>query len=126
MPTTIERPTITEMPPLGIPLEAPDDFVSEDSDTVFERDPLYAVLLHNDDINTMEWVIKVLQKVLNFDKPKAILHTLEAHFKGRSIVWSGPLEIAEHRAEQIVSYGPDPTSKKAGAKPLRVTIERVD
>jgi ATP-dependent Clp protease adaptor protein ClpS len=48
---------------------------------------------------------------------------LEAHEKGRSVVWVGPLEVAELKADQIKSCGPDPTRKDAGAHTLGVTVE---
>jgi ATP-dependent Clp protease adaptor protein ClpS len=38
-------------------------------------------------------------------------------------VWAGPLEIAELRAEQIQSCGPDPTRVAHGAGPLSVSVE---
>jgi len=68
-------------------------------------------------------VICVLQKVFNYDLPKAFALTREAHESGRSIVWSGSLEVAELKADQIHSCGPDPVMKTAGAGPLRVSIE---
>jgi ATP-dependent Clp protease adaptor protein ClpS len=86
--------------------------------------PPYAVVLHNDDLNTFEFVICVLQKVFNYDLPKAFSLTREAHETGRSVVWSGSLEVAELKADQIRSCGPDPTMKQAGAGPLSVSIEQ--
>jgi ATP-dependent Clp protease adaptor protein ClpS len=48
---------------------------------------------------------------------------LEAHEKGRSVVWVGPLEVAELKADQVRSCGPDPTMKARGAQPLGVSVE---
>jgi ATP-dependent Clp protease adaptor protein ClpS len=62
-------------------------------------------------------------KIFDYGGPKAFLLTLRAHLSGRSIVWSGPKEVAEFRADQIRSAGPDPSKKKDGAGPLSTSIE---
>jgi ATP-dependent Clp protease adaptor protein ClpS len=85
--------------------------------------PPYAVILHNDDINTFEFVVGVLIKIFKFDINKAIQLTMEAHHTGRSIVWSGSLEVAELKADQIRSCGADPIMKEKGAQPLGVSVE---
>lgn len=88
-----------------------------------KRQPPYAVVLHNDDLNTFEFVIGVLRKVFHYDEAQAKQLTMAAHRQGRSIVWSGQLEIAELKADQIRSCGPDPETKARGALVLRVTVE---
>ncbi len=85
--------------------------------------PPYAVILHNDDVNGFDHVIGVLRKVFHYGRIKAARLTLEAHVKGRSIVWSGQLEHAELKADQIRSCGPDPMMKARGAVALKVTVE---
>lgn len=101
----------------------PEVLPDEETDTRTERQPPYAVILHNDDVNTFEFVVDVLRKVFNFPLEKAFLHTLEAHEKGRSIVWVGAREVAELKADQIHSCGADPAMKAKGAQPLGVTVE---
>src|ERR1043165_1471804 len=88
-----------------------------------KRQPPYAVVLHNDDLNGIDFVVSVLRKVFNYDRPKAFQLTMSAHTSGRSIVWSGVLEVAELKADQIRSCGPDPVAKAKGALALRVTVE---
>jgi ATP-dependent Clp protease adaptor protein ClpS len=85
----------------------------------------YAVILHNDDLNTVEFVVGVLRKVFHYEHRKAFKLMLEAHRTGRSIVWTGMLEVAELKADQIRSCGADPLMSARGALPLRVTIERL-
>lgn len=91
--------------------------------TKVKRQPPYAVVLHNDDLNGFDHVIDVLRKVFNYDYPKAFQLTLEAHNTGRSIVWTGSLEVAELKADQVRSCGPDPNAKSQGAPPLGVSVE---
>ena len=88
-----------------------------------KRQPRYAVILHNDDVNTAEFVVGVLQKVFHYDQPKAFQLMLRAHVSGRSAVWTGVLEVAELKADQIRSCGGDPLRAADGAHPLRVTVE---
>lgn len=91
------------------------------TDTEIQQQPPYAVILHNDDINTMGFVISVLQKVFGYPINQCVMLMFEAHAQGRAIVWTGLLEVAELKADQIISCGPDPTMKNA--LPLRVTVE---
>jgi ATP-dependent Clp protease adaptor protein ClpS len=86
-----------------------------------DRQPPYAVLLHNDDKNGMDWVVEVLRKVFSYPVERCAQLMMEAHEKDHAVVWTGMLEVAELKADQIVSCGPDPAAK--GAEPLRVTLE---
>jgi ATP-dependent Clp protease adaptor protein ClpS len=88
--------------------------------------PRYAILLHNDDHNSMDFVVQVLNRVFNYPIDKCIEHMVEAHHKGKSVVWVGTLEVAELKADQMIAYGPDPNSTSSKCEPLRVTIEPVD
>lgn len=49
----------------------------------------------NDPVNLMSYVVMVFKKVLGFDELRARRHMLEVHEKGRSVVWSGVREQAE-------------------------------
>jgi ATP-dependent Clp protease adaptor protein ClpS len=91
--------------------------------TKTRRQPPYAVVLHNDDVNGFEFVVGVLQKVFRYGALKAFWLTLKAHLTGRSVVWSGSLEVAELKAEQVRGCGPDPNMAHRGAQPLGVSVE---
>src|SRR5688572_20474238 len=105
------------------PAALPETLPVEETDTRTRRQPPFAVLLHNDDVNTMEFVVAVLRKVFGYTIEKCVELMLEAHTKGRVVVWTGPLELAELKADQIISCGADPDRREAGAQPLRVTVE---
>ena len=101
----------------------PDVLPETDTETQTRRQPPYAVILHNDDINTMEFVVGVLRKVFGYTVEKCVELMIEAHEKGRSVVWVGPLEVAELKADQIHSCGADPVQAARGAQPLGVSVE---
>lgn len=101
----------------------PDVMPETDTDTKTRRQPPYAVILHNDDLNGMEFVVEVLRKVFGYTIEKCVELMIEAHEKGRAAVWIGPLEVAELKADQIHSCGPDPHQKARGAQPLGVSVE---
>jgi ATP-dependent Clp protease adaptor protein ClpS len=104
-----------------LPEVVPDSDTESQSKT--RRQPPYAVILHNDDINTMDFVVDVLRKVFGYSEKKCIDLMAEAHQKGRAAVWIGALEVAELKADQIRSCGPDPNQKARGAQPLGVSVE---
>jgi ATP-dependent Clp protease adaptor protein ClpS len=101
----------------------PDVLPDTENETRTRRQPPYAVILHNDDINTMDFVISVLRKIFGYSVEKCVELTLEAHEKGRAAVWIGALEVAELKADQIRSCGPDPAQKAKGASTLGVSVE---
>jgi ATP-dependent Clp protease adaptor protein ClpS len=94
----------------------------QDTEAQTRRQPPYAVILHNDDTNTMEYVVAVLRKVFGYTVEKCVKLMLEAHEQGRAAVWVGALEVAELKADQIRSCGPDPFVKK-DPHPLGVSVE---
>lgn len=55
----------------------------------------WRVVVLNDPVNLMSYVVMVFKKVFGFDEIRARRHMLEVHEKGRSVVWSGVREQAE-------------------------------
>lgn len=66
--------------------------------------PPYHVIILNDDLHTIEFVIHVLREVFKFTVEQAVVYTMEAHIKGRAVVWTGSKEVAELKAEQIGTF----------------------
>jgi ATP-dependent Clp protease adaptor protein ClpS len=66
--------------------------------------PPYNVILQNDDHHSQEFVVEVLSKVLRCPKERAFQLMIEAHTSGRSVIWSGPKEVAELKAEQVCTF----------------------
>ena len=55
----------------------------------------WKVVVLNDPVNLMSYVVLVFRKVFGFDESTARKHMLEVHEQGRSIVWVGLREKAE-------------------------------
>ena len=62
------------------------------------------VIVYNDPINLMSYVTMVLQRVFGYPHAKAKRMMLEVHNQGRSLVWSGEREQAEHYVHQLHGY----------------------
>jgi len=65
--------------------------------------PHYKVLLHNDDANTMEYVVIALMRVFGFERKQCERIMLEAHNSGVSRCTIESLEQAEHHRDQLIS-----------------------
>ncbi len=78
--------------------------VSPATETDTALDPRWRVTVHNDPVNMMQYVVLVFKKVLAMNNEDAIRHMMEVHTLGRSIVWTGSLEPAEHRVHELQSW----------------------
>jgi ATP-dependent Clp protease adaptor protein ClpS len=68
--------------------------------------PRYRVLLHNDPVNTMEYVISTLRQVVpQLSEQDAVAVMLEAHNTGVGLVIVCDLEPAEFYSESLKSKG---------------------
>ena len=81
--------------------------------------PKFAVMLHNDDYTTMEFVVEVLTK--DFSKPSelAMALMLKVHEEGRAVAGIFSFDIAETKVSIVTEK-----SRKAGF-PLKLTLEEV-
>lgn len=75
------------------PMVAPAEI--EQTETVLAPQGPWRVVVLNDPVNTMSYVVLVFRKVFGFPEPVARKHMLEVHELGRSVVWSGLREQAE-------------------------------
>ena len=62
-----------------------------------ELEPLYRVIIHNDDVTPMDFVIRALTNFFYLSNPKAAEIMLTAHFSGMAYVQSLPTSEAEKR-----------------------------
>ena len=84
----------------------------EKVENAFEKN--WSVIVWNDPINLMTYVVFVFMKVLAFPKEKATKHMLEVHHNGKSCVATETREKAELYFQQLQGFG------------LTVTIEQTD
>lgn len=76
------------------------------TETVRKLAPNYRVLLHNDDFNSMQYVVQTLmQTVAGMTQPQAVNIMMEAHTNGTGLVIVCALEPAEFYSETLKSHG---------------------
>jgi ATP-dependent Clp protease adaptor protein ClpS len=69
-----------------------------------EANTPWRVVVLNDPVNLMEYVVMVFRRVFGFSSEKARQHMLEVHHAGRSVVWSGEREQAELYVYQLQQW----------------------
>ena len=68
--------------------------------------PRYRVLLHNDDFNSMEYVVEtLLMTVSSLTQPQAVSIMMETHNSGIGLVIVCALEHAEFYCETLKNHG---------------------
>ncbi len=85
-----------------------------DSDIDLDVDRAWNVIVWDDPVNLMDYVVYVFQKLFGYSEAKATKLMLEVHNEGRSVVVSGPREKAEIDCHRLHHYG------------LWATIEKVE
>lgn len=73
----------------------PEIEIAEEKET--ELEPLYRVIVHNDDVTPMDFVIYALTSIFFLSQPDAIDVMLTAHFKGAAYVQTLPKAEAQRR-----------------------------
>src|SRR4051812_2172921 len=78
-----------------------------EEDTSNKLQPLYHVILLNDEDHTYDYVVEMLQKIFAMTESTAFSHAVEVDTKGTTILLTCELEKAELKRDQIHAYGPD-------------------
>lgn len=86
---------------------------------ILKEPPKYAVILHNDDYTTFDFVVEVLQKFFRKTSEEAAQITLNVHNQGRGLAGVYSHQIAETKVAQVAEYA------KNHNFPLRATAEPV-
>jgi ATP-dependent Clp protease adaptor protein ClpS len=74
------------------------------TDTGVKLDTPWNVLVHNDPVNLMSYVTLVLRKIFGYPEKEAERLMLQVHQEGRSVVWSGVRERAEHYVRELQTH----------------------
>jgi ATP-dependent Clp protease adaptor protein ClpS len=85
----------------------PADAVKERVKTQPKEPTLYKVVLLNDDYTTMEFVIQVLTSVFQKSPAEAYQIMMHHHVKGRGLAGIYPWEVAETKADKVISMARD-------------------
>ena len=76
----------------------------DETETREAVDTPWNVIVLNDPINLMSYVSMVFQRIFGYPRDKAERLMREVHNKGRSLVWCGGRERAEHYVHQLHTY----------------------
>src|SRR5215468_9937259 len=82
-------------------------FPEVEDDTTSQLQPLYHVILLNDEDHTYDYVVEMLQTLFGMSEATAFSHAVEVDTKGTTILITCELEKAELKRDQVHAYGPD-------------------
>ena len=82
-----------------------------------KRPRKFAVVLHNDDYTTQEFVVQVLKVFFHRSDTEARTIMLTVHMKGRGVAGTYSKDIAESKVAQVTDF-----ARSQGA-PLKLTTE---
>lgn len=77
-------------------------------------DQPWHVIIYDDPVNLMSYVSMVIQRIFGYPPATAERMMLEVHTRGKSVVWTGARERAEHYVQQLQSHQLLAAMKKAG------------
>lgn len=86
--------------------------VFPETDTQLDLEKVWNVVVWDDPVNLMSYVVYVLQKIFGYPKGLCEKLMLEVHNQGKSLVASEDREQAELHVQQLHQYG------------LRATLQR--
>ncbi|QBI18924.1 ATP-dependent Clp protease adapter ClpS [Egibacter rhizosphaerae] len=109
MPTTSTPPTTLTAAAPTLPVEAPDADVEEHTDL----DQPWNVIVWNDPVTLMSYVVYVLRKLFGYDEATATQLMLQVHHEGKAVVASEPREKAEHYVSRLHAHGLHATLSRA-------------
>ena len=96
-----------------------DTAVIEKDKTTFELPGKYNVIMHNDDVTPMGFVVEVLVGVYKKSRPDAIELMLKIHHEGKGVAGTYVKSIAESKISLTREI-----AEKAGYEEFRVTLEK--
>jgi len=97
-------------------LAIPEIQIIEETDT--ELEPLYRVLIHNDNVTPMDFVVDVLKIIFYLANERAAEIMLAAHIYGNAYVQTLPKAEAERRINK--AHG----EARVAGYPLQFSMER--
>jgi ATP-dependent Clp protease adaptor protein ClpS len=86
-------------------IEAPVETEEPTGDEEVTEDRPWIVIVWNDPVNLMSYVVLVLQKLFGYSREKATRLMLEVHHEGKSVVSHGTREKAEIDVARLHAHG---------------------
>jgi len=99
------------------PAESESDVAVQEGRPKLGQPPQYAVVIHNDDYTTFDFVVEVLQKFFKKTAAEAAEITLKVHHEGKGLAGVFSFEIAETKSVQVAEYS------RSKGHPLRASVE---
>lgn len=87
------------------PVQAPARTDRPDTGEDISPDLPWVVIVWNDPVNLMTYVVMVLQELFGYPREKATQLMLDVHFKGRAAVSTGTREKAEFDVARLHAKG---------------------
>ena len=84
---------------------APDRVDLPDTDEHLSEDRPWQVVVWNDPVNLMTYVVWVFRKLFGHSEAEATRLMLQVHHEGRAVVASGPMEKAESDCHRLHHHG---------------------
>lgn len=84
---------------------APVEVELPDLDEATRTDTPWIVVVWNDPVNTMQYVVWVFQKLFGFSKAKATKLMYQVHYEGKAMVSDGPREKCEGDVARLHAHG---------------------
>jgi ATP-dependent Clp protease adaptor protein ClpS len=97
---------VTAFPVETVPEETiPDELGSPDVEDVTLTDKPWVVIVWNDPVNLMSYVVFVFQKLFGYSRAKATRLMMQVHHEGKAAVSSGSREKAEADVARLHAHG---------------------
>jgi ATP-dependent Clp protease adaptor protein ClpS len=83
----------------------PDEVVTPDEEDVTGVDRPWIVIVWDDPVNLMSYVVLVFRRLFGFTQEKARRLMLQVHNEGKAVVASGTREEAEYDCQRLHEHG---------------------
>lgn len=84
---------------------APVEVDRPESEEDIRPDVPWTVIVWNDPVNLMSYVVYVFQKLFGYSREKATRLMLDVHHKGKAVVAHGPREKCEFDVARLHAHG---------------------
>ncbi len=98
---------------MGAPTIAPDRTDAPSGEEADKTDQPWEVIVWNDPVTLMSYVVFVLRKLFGYDEPTATTLMLRVHNEGKAVVASGPRERSEMDVSRLHAHGLQATLSQA-------------